>query len=52
MRGFIEDLRKQTLETSTPEEREQIKTFDTAAPPNPFANLPQIKGPGREWTDR
>jgi putative heme-binding domain-containing protein len=48
--GFIEDLRKQTIATATPEEREQIKTFDTAAPPNPFANLPQLKGPGREWT--
>lgn len=48
--GFIQDLRKQTLETCTPEEREQIKAFDTSAPPNPFANLPQIKGPGREWT--
>lgn len=48
--GFIDDLRNQTLEISTPEEREFIKTFDTATPLNPFANLPQIKGPGREWT--
>ena len=48
--GFIEDLRKETLLTSTPEEREWIEKLDTGAPPNPFANLPQIKGPGREWT--
>lgn len=48
--GFIADLRKQTLDTSTPEEREAIAKFDTSAPPNPFANLPAIKGPGREWT--
>jgi putative heme-binding domain-containing protein len=48
--GFIQDLKKETLNTCTPEEAELIKTFDTAAPPNPFANLPPIKGPGREWT--
>ena len=48
--GFIQDLRKETLASSTPEEREQIAKFDTTAPPNPFLNLPQIKGPGREWT--
>jgi putative heme-binding domain-containing protein len=48
--GFIEDLRKQTLATCTPEELELIKTFDTRIPVNPFANLPPVKGPGREWT--
>jgi putative heme-binding domain-containing protein len=48
--GFIEDLRKQTLETCTPEEREQIAKLGTHTPPNPFANLPPVKGPGREWT--
>ena len=48
--GFITDLRKQTLATCTPEEREWIEKLETAAPPNSFANLPQIKGPGREWT--
>jgi putative heme-binding domain-containing protein len=48
--GFIADLRKETLATCTPEELEQIQKYDTAPKPNPFANLPQIKGPGREWT--
>jgi putative heme-binding domain-containing protein len=48
--GFIQDLRKETLATCTPAELKLIKTFDTAPPPNPFANLPAIKGPGREWT--
>jgi putative heme-binding domain-containing protein len=48
--GFIEDLRKQTLATCTKEELELIKSFDTKAISNPFANLPSIKGPGREWT--
>ena len=48
--GFILDLRKETLATCTPEEREWVEKLPTGAPPNPFANLPQIKGPGREWT--
>lgn len=48
--GFIADLRKQTLDTCTPEEREWIEKLDTGAPKNPFADLPQIKGPGKEWT--
>ncbi len=48
--GFIADLRKETLVTCTPEERAWIEKLPTDAPPNPFANLPEIKGPGREWT--
>ena len=48
--GFIDDLRKQTLETATPEEREWIEKLDPTVPANPFANLPTIKGPGQEWT--
>jgi putative heme-binding domain-containing protein len=48
--GFIKNLRDDAISNSTSEEVELIKTFDTAAPPNPFANLPAIKGPGREWT--
>jgi putative heme-binding domain-containing protein len=48
--GFLEDLRKQTLATCTKEELELIATFDTKPVANPFANLPSIKGPGREWT--
>lgn len=48
--GFLEDLRKETLASATPEEREWITKLDLAPPPNPFANLPQPKGPGRDWT--
>ena len=48
--GFITDLRKETLATCTPEEREWIEKLPTNVPPSPFANLPEIKGPGREWT--
>lgn len=48
--GFILDLRKETLATCTPEEREWVEKLPTGAPPNPFVNLPPIKGPGREWT--
>ncbi len=48
--GFIEDLRKETLLTATPDERKWIEKLDRVKPPNPFANLPQIKGPGHHWT--
>ncbi len=48
--GFIADLRKRTLATCTPEERAWIEKLKPGAPPNPFANLPVIKGPGHEWT--
>jgi putative heme-binding domain-containing protein len=48
--GFIDDLRKQTIATSTPEEQKLIATFNFQPPPNPFANLPAVAGPGREWT--
>jgi len=48
--GFIADLRKQTLATCTPEELAMIEKLPAAAPPNPFVNLPEIKGPGKEWT--
>lgn len=48
--GFIRDLRNETLSTCTPEEVELVKTFDTTPAANPFANLPPVKGPGREWT--
>lgn len=48
--GFINDLRQQTLDTCTPEERGWIEKLNIGAPPNPFANLPEIKGPGREWS--
>jgi putative heme-binding domain-containing protein len=48
--GFITDLRKETLATCTPEERQKLGTLGEAAITNPFANLPPVKGPGREWT--
>jgi putative heme-binding domain-containing protein len=48
--GFIQDLRKQTLETATPEEREWISKMAPATTANPLANLPPVEGPGREWT--
>ena len=48
--GFIEDLRKETLATATPEEREWIAKLGTAGAPNSLANLPTAKGPGRQWT--
>jgi len=48
--GFIQDLRKQTLEVATPEEREWIEKMAPAVTANPLANLPPVQGPGREWT--
>lgn len=48
--GFIDDLKRETLATCTPEEREWIGKLDPGAVANPFANLPQPKGPGRQWT--
>jgi putative heme-binding domain-containing protein len=48
--GFINDLRDQTLATSTPEEREWISELIKQPAHNPFANLPRPKGPGRAWT--
>jgi putative heme-binding domain-containing protein len=48
--GFIQDLRKQSLETCTPEERAWIEKLAPSAIPHPLANLPPVKGPGREWT--
>ncbi|MDB6080402.1 MAG: heme-binding protein, partial [Akkermansiaceae bacterium] len=48
--GFIKDLRKQALATATPEEREWLVKLAPAAVPGILANLPQPKGPGRNWT--
>ena len=48
--GFIKDLRNQTLENCTPEEREWIEKMAPAKMAHPLANLPPVKGPGREWT--
>jgi putative heme-binding domain-containing protein len=48
--GFIQDLRKQSLETATPEERAWLEKLAPAVIPHPLANLPPVQGPGREWT--
>jgi putative heme-binding domain-containing protein len=48
--GFIVDLRKQTLETCTLQERDWIGKMAPAVTSHPLANLPPVKGPGREWT--
>lgn len=48
--GFIQDLRKQTIDVATPEEREWIATMAPVTTANPLANLPPVQGPGREWT--
>ncbi len=48
--GFIGDLRRQTLATCTEEERKMLGNLGEAPIASPFANLPAVKGPGREWT--
>ncbi len=48
--GFITDLRRQSLDTCTPQEREWIGKMAPAAVANPLADLPPVQGPGREWT--
>ena len=48
--GFLQDLRKETLATATPEEREWIARLDIAPAANALTNLPKAQGPGREWT--
>ncbi|WP_193213490.1 c-type cytochrome [Luteolibacter marinus] len=47
---FIADLRKETLATCTPGEREWIAKLDPLTSVGSMANLPQPKGPGRNWT--
>ena len=47
---FIADLRKETLATCTPEEREWIGKLDPQVVSGSLANLPQPQGPGRQWT--
>lgn len=48
--GFIKDLRVQTLATCTSEERAWLEKLAPAATAHPLADLPPVKGPGREWT--
>lgn len=48
--GFIEDMRQETLQRATPEERKMIESWDLKPAANPFADLPPVEGPGRAWT--
>lgn len=48
--GFIDDLRKQTIEIATPDEQTWIASIAPAATANPLLNLPPVAGPGRTWT--
>jgi putative heme-binding domain-containing protein len=47
---FLEQLQKDVLATATEEERKMIEDWDLGTPNDPFANLPQAKGPGKNWT--
>lgn len=48
--GFIKQLRKDTLETATAEERKWLEKRKGVEVFDPFANLPKVEGPGRVWT--
>jgi len=47
---FLEQMQKDQLATATEEERKMIGTWNLGTPSNPFANLPPVKGPGKNWT--
>ncbi|MGB2351115.1 MAG: c-type cytochrome [Akkermansiaceae bacterium] len=48
--GFIQNIRKEALSNATKEEQKMINALKPVATKNPFANLPQAKGPGKAWT--
>ena len=48
--NFIKQLRKDTLKTATPEERKWLEKRKGVEVYDPFANLPKVKGPGKNWT--
>lgn len=48
--GFIADLREETLERATAQERKMIARWDLTPSGNTFANLPSVEGPGRAWS--
>lgn len=48
-KGFIKNIRKSALENATEEERKMIASWKLGEVSNPFADLPPVKGPGRNW---
>lgn len=47
---FLEQMQKDLLASATEEERKMIKGWDLGTPSDPFANLPKVQGPGKNWT--
>ncbi|WP_234044377.1 family 16 glycoside hydrolase [Haloferula rosea] len=48
--GFIQDLRKETLNGATPDERVWLDERQPVETKDPLADLPPVKGPGKTWT--
>jgi len=48
-KGFLNNLRKDAMANATPKERKMIEDWKLVVTHNPFANLPKIKGPGKNW---
>jgi putative heme-binding domain-containing protein len=48
--GFLNNIRKDAIANATPEEKKMVEGWNLAKPAkNPFANLPEVKGPGKNW---
>lgn len=48
-KGFIDQIKNDALENATSAEKKMVASMKLAAPPNPFANLPEVKGPGKNY---
>lgn len=48
-KGFIENIRKEALANATESEQKMIAAWKLAPVSTPMKNLPQAKGPGRNW---
>jgi len=48
--AFIKDLRKEALNSATPDERSWLDQRAPVAVQDPLADLPPVKGPGKVWT--
>ncbi|MFK7911254.1 MAG: c-type cytochrome [Akkermansiaceae bacterium] len=48
--GFLKNIRKEAIANATPKERKMVEGWKLVKPAaNPFANLPKVKGPGKNW---
>ena len=48
--GFIKNIRNDALASCTADEKAAIEKMNLASAPNPYQNLPAVKGPGKNWS--